>query len=98
VYRSGAPPAVTRHGDGAVTHRYRARPESGRMSCFRAYGFRSPYRFWFDMENGRRLLVGDAGQELWEEVDGRAGGAWSWPSVHRDRGWWVFMADSVRVG
>ena len=33
-----------------------------------AYGFRNPYRFSFDMGGSRALLVGDAGQELWEEV------------------------------
>ena len=33
-----------------------------------AYGFRNPYRFAFDMGGSRALLVGDAGQELWEEV------------------------------
>ena len=33
-----------------------------------AYGFRNPYRFSFDMGGNRDLLVGDAGQELWEEV------------------------------
>ncbi|GLC27785.1 PQQ-dependent sugar dehydrogenase [Roseisolibacter agri] len=33
-----------------------------------AYGFRNPYRFAFDTKHGGTLLVGDAGQELWEEV------------------------------
>lgn len=33
-----------------------------------AYGFRNPYRFSFDMKGSRRLLVGDAGQKLWEEI------------------------------
>jgi glucose/arabinose dehydrogenase len=33
-----------------------------------AYGFRNPYRFSFDMAGDNSLLVGDAGQELWEEV------------------------------
>src|SRR5262249_55865598 len=33
-----------------------------------AYGFRNPYRMSFDMAGERMLLVGDAGQELWEEV------------------------------
>jgi len=33
-----------------------------------AYGFRNPYRFAFDMGGSHALLVGDAGQELWEEV------------------------------
>jgi glucose/arabinose dehydrogenase len=33
-----------------------------------AYGFRNPYRFSFDMGGSRALIVGDAGQELWEEA------------------------------
>jgi glucose/arabinose dehydrogenase len=33
-----------------------------------AYGFRNPYRFAFDMGGSHALLVGDAGQEMWEEV------------------------------
>jgi glucose/arabinose dehydrogenase len=33
-----------------------------------AYGFRNPYRMSFDMGGSHRLFVGDAGQELWEEV------------------------------
>ncbi|MFL5385682.1 MAG: PQQ-dependent sugar dehydrogenase [Longimicrobiaceae bacterium] len=33
-----------------------------------AYGFRNPYRMAFDPGGNRSLLVGDAGQELWEEV------------------------------
>lgn len=33
-----------------------------------AYGFRNPYRFSFDMTDGHRLFVGDAGQKLWEEI------------------------------
>ena len=34
-----------------------------------AFGFRNPYRMAFDPGGERRLFVGDAGQELWEEVD-----------------------------
>lgn len=34
-----------------------------------AYGFRNPYRFSFDMSGSRRLFAGDAGQNLYEEVD-----------------------------
>ena len=33
-----------------------------------AYGFRNPYRMSFDPGGSHNLLVGDAGQELWEEV------------------------------
>lgn len=33
-----------------------------------AYGFRNPYRMAFDPAGSHELLVGDAGQELWEEV------------------------------
>jgi glucose/arabinose dehydrogenase len=33
-----------------------------------AYGFRNPYRMSFDPGGSRSLLVGDAGQERWEEV------------------------------
>jgi len=33
-----------------------------------AYGFRNPYRMSFDPGGSHMLLVGDAGQELWEEV------------------------------
>jgi glucose/arabinose dehydrogenase len=34
-----------------------------------AFGFRNPYRMAFDPAGSRRLFVGDAGQELWEEID-----------------------------
>ena len=44
-----------------------------------AYGFRNPYRFSFDMAGDHALYVGDAGQELWEEISrvGR-GGNYGW--------------------
>lgn len=43
-----------------------------------AWGFRNPYRFSFDMETGM-LLVGDAGQELYEEVSVvEGGGNYGW--------------------
>lgn len=35
-----------------------------------AYGFRNPYRMSFDTSGGgQRLIVGDVGQNLWEEVN-----------------------------
>ena len=44
-----------------------------------AYGFRNPYRFSFDMGGSNALLVGDAGQELWEEVSRVVrGGNYGW--------------------
>jgi glucose/arabinose dehydrogenase len=44
-----------------------------------AYGFRNPYRFSFDIRSNRALLVGDAGQELWEEVSVvTRGGNYGW--------------------
>lgn len=44
-----------------------------------AYGFRNPYRFSFDMSGSGRLLVGDAGQSLYEEIsDVKKGGNYGW--------------------
>jgi hypothetical protein len=44
-----------------------------------AYGFRNPYRFSFDMRGLNDLLVGDAGQGLWEEVSRVSrGGNYGW--------------------
>lgn len=44
-----------------------------------AYGFRNPYRFSFDMDGSHGLFVGDAGQELWEEVSlVEKGGNYGW--------------------
>lgn len=44
-----------------------------------AYGFRNPYRFSFDMRGHNQLYVGDAGQELWEEISiVEKGGNYGW--------------------
>jgi len=44
-----------------------------------AYGFRNPYRFSIDMGGTHQLIVGDAGQNLWEEVDVvKKGGNYGW--------------------
>jgi glucose/arabinose dehydrogenase len=34
-----------------------------------AYGFRNPFRFSFDMAGNRDLILGDAGQALYEEIN-----------------------------
>jgi len=44
-----------------------------------AYGFRNPFRFSFDMGGSHRLIAGDAGQNLYEEVDVvTKGGNYGW--------------------
>jgi len=52
--------------------------KAGRDEVY-AYGFRNPYRFSFDMSGSRRLFLGDAGQNLYEEVDVvTKGGNYGW--------------------
>jgi glucose/arabinose dehydrogenase len=44
-----------------------------------AYGLRNPYRMSFDLGGSRDLFVGDAGQNLWEEVNiAVSGGNFGW--------------------
>ena len=44
-----------------------------------AIGFRNPYRMSFDMGGDQALFVGDAGQNLWEEVSiVESGGNYGW--------------------
>lgn len=44
-----------------------------------AFGFRNPYRIAFDKGGNNTLFVGDAGQNLWEEVSiVEAGGNYGW--------------------
>lgn len=51
--------------------------EDGREEIY-AYGFRNPYRFSFDRNDGT-LLVADVGQNRWEEVSAvEAGGNYGW--------------------
>lgn len=60
-----------------------------------AYGFRNPYRFSFDMGGRNDLLVGDAGQGLWEEVSRVArGGNYGW---NVKEGTHCFDAENNRV-
>ncbi len=50
----------------------------GRDEIF-ARGFRNPFRMSFDQGGDRSLFVGDAGQDLWEEVSiVTAGGNYGW--------------------
>ncbi|MDX1753118.1 Glucose/arabinose dehydrogenase, beta-propeller fold [Salinimicrobium sediminis] len=44
-----------------------------------AYGFRNPFRFSFDMGGSNSLIVGDAGQNLYEEINlVQKGGNYGW--------------------
>lgn len=44
-----------------------------------AYGLRNPYRFSFDMGGQNQLILGDAGQNLYEEIDlVTRGGNYGW--------------------
>ncbi len=53
-------------GSGWVTPP--ARPFSGALPEIWAYGLRNPWRFSFDPATGT-LVIGDVGQDSWEEVD-----------------------------
>jgi glucose/arabinose dehydrogenase len=44
-----------------------------------AYGFRNPYRFSFDLAGTHDLILADAGQDMWEEIDFvQSGGNYGW--------------------
>ena len=54
-------------------------PLSDTLKLQWAYGFRNPYRFSFDMAGNNAMYVGDAGQEVLEEVSiVQAGGNYGW--------------------
>jgi glucose/arabinose dehydrogenase len=60
-----------------------------------AYGFRNPYRFAFDMAGELGMLVGDAGQNMWEEVSQvTKGGNYGW---NVKEGTHCFDAESPRT-
>ena len=60
-----------------------------------AYGFRNPWKFSFDLGNGDAMLVGDVGQELWEEVSlVQRGGNYGW---NVKEGTHCFNTDNNRV-
>ncbi len=57
---------------------YDGNPESNRSKVF-ALGLRNPFRFTVDPRNGR-VIVGDVGNETWEEINiGGAGANFGWP-------------------
>lgn len=61
-----------------------------------AYGFRNPYRFSFDKGGSHQLFAGDAGQNLWEEVDiVKKGGDYGW---NVKEGTHCFNADNEEEG
>jgi glucose/arabinose dehydrogenase len=52
---------------------------AGALDEVYAYGFRNPFRIAFDAGGERQLFAGDAGQNLWEEVDiVTRGGNYGW--------------------
>ncbi len=52
-----------------------------------AWGFRNPWRFWFDPKTGK-LWVGDVGEITWEEIDlAQAGHHHGWPWREGRHGW-----------
>ncbi len=91
-------PSLTSHRDGIVSANGQYRiprgnpfvGQPGALGEIYAYGFRNPYRFSFDAEDGDgdrdgdddeegRLILGDVGQNKIEEVDlVRRGGNYGW--------------------
>jgi glucose/arabinose dehydrogenase len=54
-------------------------PNEQGMKEVYAYGLRNPYRFTFDMGGNHSLIAGDAGQELYEEINLiEKGGNYGW--------------------
>lgn len=54
-------------------------PNEQGMKEVYAYGLRNPYRFTFDMGGNHSLIAGDAGQELYEEINLiKKGGNYGW--------------------
>jgi glucose/arabinose dehydrogenase len=71
--------------------------KSGKDEIY-AYGFRNPFRFSFDMGGDHKLLVGDAGQVLWEEVSVvTKGGNYGW-NVKEGRHCFNAAIDSLVLG
>jgi glucose/arabinose dehydrogenase len=70
------------HGDGKNNYRLPADNPfvgtDGRGEIY-AFGFRNPYRFSFDPGGAHWLIAGDAGQNLYEEIDlVKKGGNYGW--------------------
>jgi glucose/arabinose dehydrogenase len=70
VTRDGAIPAGNPFDDGVGPNK----------DAIWARGLRNPFRFTFDAVTGR-MLIGDVGQDTWEEVDvGARGANFGWPA------------------
>jgi glucose/arabinose dehydrogenase len=65
---------------------------SGRDEIW-AYGLRNPWRWSFDRQNGD-LMIGDVGQNTWEEVDWQPAAS----SGGQNYGWDCFEGSSVYTG
>lgn len=94
------PPALTSRHEGAVsrTLQYRIPNDNpfvkvpGAVDEIWAFGFRNPYRFSFDADNGR-LVLADVGQNNIEEVDiVRKGNNYGW---NHKEGTFLFSGGSV---
>lgn len=74
--------AAGHHGGGAAYQVPEDNPFTGIPGVWGevyAYGFRNPYRFSFDTAGDNDLIVGDAGQNMFEEISVvRRGGNYGW--------------------
>jgi len=63
-----------------------------------AWGFRNPWRFWFDPRTGK-LWVGDVGEITWEEIDVvERGRHYGWPWREGRHGWPQSRCRSISPG
>ena len=85
------PPATARPGARRIRA---ASPASPRAEIW-SWGFRNPFRFWFDAQTGR-LWVGDVGEVSYEEVDlVTRGQHYGWPWREGAFGYPVTTCDNL---